>query len=239
MEEDVMPNRSHACCALLIASVLLACGIASSAPEVVYSNTDVPTTDTIAPDGFVYFNRFDPAAPMGDELIGDEIILARTERYVTQFDLLLSSSEPTTLSLLTLTLRNNDGIVWSMGGYPEGPGTEIWTGTLSNVSVIGATTVVFNLPRVLVPDRFTWMVAADSNVAGPATYAPPKVGLPSPDFMDCLWDIDSATGDIYAIGLSKPPSDFGAAILAEATPEPASAALLLLGGGALLRRRRR
>ena len=232
-----MPNCCYARCALLIASVLLASGVASSAPEVVYSNTDVPITDTIAPDGFVYFNRFDPAAPWGDELIGDEITLARTERYVTEFHLLLSSSEPTVLGLLTLTLRNNDGIVWSMGGYPEGPGTEIWTGALSNVAVAGPTTAIFHLPRVRVPDRFTWLVAADSNVAGPATYDPPETG--SPSAFDCFWDIDSATGDIYAIGLWTQPSNFGAIILAEAAPEPMTAGLLLVGGAALLRRRRR
>ncbi len=211
---------------VFIVFVLCLQGVGVSAPSVVYDNTSTPTAGPWTPGGFLAFNFYFPDEPMGDEMD-----LNGTERVVTEFQMLLSSSQPTVLSSLTLTFRENDAFV--MGGYPFGPGTEIWSTTRSGIAVDGPTTVTFSVPDIVVPDRFTWLASADSDVAGMATFDPPTVGTSA----DYFWDLDSNDGEWYALTLQDQVSNLGARVLA--VPEPACAGLLAVGFLALARKRRR
>ncbi len=120
------------------------------APTVVYDNTTMPTSGSYAPDGFWPFYVFDAPDPMGDQ-----ITLAGTGREIVEFDLILSSSQQVNLSSLTLAFYDLDPTIVYPGQDPDRlPGNQLWTTTLSNVLVDGITTMVFNVPNVVVPYTF-------------------------------------------------------------------------------------
>ncbi len=206
-----------------------------SAPVVVYDNTATPVTgDFISvglPEGFWPLNQY------GEDAIGDQISLAGTARELTRFELVLSSSQPTVVSALTLRLYMNDGFAWN--GAPGAPGTPLWDGTLTGVPVDGATMVPFDLPQVPVPDVFSWTAEADSDHAGLATYDPPSIGsAPTWGGVQHAWDLDSVDQEWYALYfLNDPIANFGARVWA--VPGPGCLALLVAGALALLSRRRR
>jgi len=196
------------------------------APTVVYDNTTTPVSGDWTPGGFWPFSVYATY-----ELMGDQITLAGTHRAITQFDLILSSSEQVTLTTLELIFYINDGI----DGYefPGAPDTELWSDTASDVTVDGTTTVVFSVPNVVVPDTFTWVTSADSMIAGMATYGPPSVGSSGNYF----WDRASDDQEWYAMWFeSDPVANFGAKVWA--VPEPTTMVLLALGGLLAARRRR-
>lgn len=202
----------------------------AGADQVVYSNLSHATTGDYAPAGYVAFSRYDNYEP-----IGDEINLSEGGDLLKEFHLMLSSSVPTVLDSVSLSLVNNDGVVEWMGGYPYGPGKGLWSSTLYNVAVNGPTEVVFTVPegtKVILPDTLTWLVCAGSDVAGLATYDPPTVGS-SPNY---FWGFSGQDNNWYIQGLSHQVANFGASVIA--VPEPVSAGLLLAGGLAVLRRRR-
>jgi len=202
------------------------------AQTVVYDNTSTPTSGYWAPNGFWPFSYYSPYEPTGYQ-----VNLSGTDRLVTRFDLLLSSSQPTTITSISLGLYMPDG--YDGDGFQWAPGTLLWSGTSTDVSVNGLTTLTFSVPRVAVPDTFIWVIRADSNVAGLATFNPPTVG--SSD--DYYWDLDGPSGQWWAQDFSCPPdyttqspyASFGAEIWA--VPEPATGSLLALGLLGLLRRR--
>ncbi len=205
------------------------CGVIAS-PTIVYNNTSTAVTGSWTPDGFWPFNSYNPYEPTGDQ-----ITLADTCRIVTEFDLIFSSSQQVTLSSPTLSFYENDGI--DAYGLSGRPGTMLWTTTTNDVNINGITTVVFSVPNVVVPDTFTWIVQADSNYAGLATYDPPTIGS-SDDF---FWDYDISVLKWYPlmfkdIPLPQYPSDpvanFGAKVLA--IPEPTTLMLLALNGLAIV-----
>lgn len=207
----------------MLVLILVFSELAIAAPVVVYDNTTTPTSGGYcAPDdGFWSFNRFlnDP--------IGDQITLAGTNRTVVKFDLVLSSSQPTSLSSLTLAFYASDPNT----GYP---GDYLWGDTANNVSVNGITTVTFNVPNVVVPDTFVWVAGADSTLAGLATYSPPMVGTSD----NYYWSY-SPTYDWWCplYFEDDPVADFGAEVLA--VPEPTILGLLALGGLLAACRKRR
>ena len=210
--------------ASLIVLVLAFPNAAVAVPEAVYDNTTTPTTGGWegVPGlalGFFPFNYYVP-----DEQMGDQIALAGTNRFVTEFHLLLSSSQRTDLSSLTLTFHDWDAQAGT-------PGAELWKDAADNVVVDGPTTVPF-FPSVLVPDTFVWTASADSMFAGLATYDPPTVGSSGNYF----WDLDSNDGLWYALWFeSDPIANFGAKVVA--VPEPVTMLFLALGGLSVICRR--
>ena len=210
---------------------LMLCGTATASPTLVYDNTTTATSGTFEPNGlphgFWSFNQIWPGEPMGDQ-----IMLAGTERTHALFDLMVSSSQPTTLTNITLYLYNVDSATYT-------PGTQFWSGSLQDVAVNGLTTVTFSItnPGVPLPDTFIWLASAHSDVAGLATFNPPTVGS-SEDF---YWDHDPDEDAWYSMAFrSDPAANFGARVWAEANPipEPASIIFVLLGGLAVRGKRR-
>jgi len=218
-----------------LAALLAIPSSAIAAPTIVYDNTSTPVTGDFIPsglpEGFWPFNQY------GDDPVGDQIALAGTDRAVTRFDLIVSSSAPTVLTNLTLVLYKNDGTVYY--GAPGAPGTVLWTGALADVAVDGLTMVVFDVPNVVVPNMFSWTAAADSNIAGLATYDPPTVGsTPMWGPIQHAWDLDTASDDWYPFYFEdNPVANFGARVWA--VPGPGCLSLLAAGGLAALHRRRR
>ncbi len=210
-------------CVFCLAVFFLAFSDTEALAEVVYENTDINTSGIYAPDGFLPFNFYLPYEEMGDQ-----ISLVGTAREVTEFDLICSSTEETTLTDLTL-------IFYAMDGDGGIPGTEIWSETLYDVTVDGITTVVFSVPNVVVPDTFVFATSADSDTAGMATYDPPQTG--SSD--DYFWDLDPnpayGWGALWFEG--DPVANFGARVIA--VPEPTTALFLVVGGLLTTWRKRR
>jgi len=204
---------------------------ARSDPVVVYDNTAYGTdgnfTSVGLPDGFWPFNIFNANEPMGDQ-----ITLAGSERIITEFDLILSSSQSTTLASLTFSIRPFDSNTFT-------PGDANWTTTLTNVPVDGNTTVKITVPNVEVSDTIVWLAAADSNTAGLATFDPPTVGSSG----NWYWDLDPTYGWFPLVFYDFDPADsspianFGAKVWA--IPEPTVTAVLAVGGLLLTLRRRR
>jgi hypothetical protein len=214
------------------------CGTGAHA-SVVFDNTTTQVTGDwgTMPSGFMAFNCMS-----GDETgdpTGDQITLAGTARNVTEFDLMLSSTQATTLSSLTLTFYNNDGTGYL--GEPNAPGTVIGAPvTLNNVPVNGLTSVHFSM-NVVVPSTFIWVASASSDVAGPATFDPATIGTSGATDGSgnlAFWDFDqSDTCQWVLLNYDDDPvADFGARVIA--TPEPLSLALLALGALPIVRRRR-
>lgn len=213
-------------------SIFFALPIAYGDGTIVYDNSSSFTYSTdpnnLAPDGFLPFSVYSP-----NELMGDEIILAGTNRQVVRFDLILSSTEPTELDTLSLVFREAD--------FPE-PGPVLWSGILHDIYVDGITTVTFDIPNVVVPDTFIWLASSDSVVAGLATYDPPTVGESWDEFWDYtkftekegLWGLMALDPDP---DIADPVANFGATVWA--VPEPTVLGSLLFSGIFLAGKKRR
>lgn len=200
-------------------------------PTVAYDNTVAAAIGSWTPDGFWPFSAF-----AAREWMGDEITLDGESRTIMQLSLRLSSTAPVRLDSVSLALYANDGI--DAYSSPGAPGTELWRGAAANVAVSGPTTLVFDIPNVLVPKTFTWAVSADSDSAGLATFNPPQVGSSG----DWFWDRDVRNGKWYRMSFKDqvwlppdPVANFGAQVLA--IPEP-SVLMLLASILPLLRIRR-
>ncbi len=251
-------------CAVVCLLVLVVTPFAvASEPVVVYDNSIHHTSgnEGMATNGFLAFNDFVGTLEMSEAEIqeqiqagnmelrpmGDEIILAGTERFITRFDMILFSVEPVTLDSLTLSLHAEHEYSDHLPAFPL-VGPALWSGTLHDVFVNGLTTVTFHVPRVEVPDMFVWLACTDnlSMKAGLATYSPPDVGenpviedphYPNPMDYYYLYEPGYFNSDwaTYSLG-GDPNADFGAKLWA--VPEPATLSVLLLGGCLLHRRRR-
>jgi hypothetical protein len=199
--------------------------------DVIVYNYSTPTHGANLPEGFYPFDYYSANEPAGNE-----ITLAGTDRYITGFDLILSSvssTGPTILSSLTLKFYQNDGV--DAYDNPGAPGDVIpsLTTTLTNLSVEGITTVHFAFAPTLMPDDFTWVAVADSSNAGLATCS--KTVGTCPDY---YWDFYNAADQWYALYFDgDPPATFGAVVYA--VPEPMTISLLAVGGGLLVLKRNR
>ena len=125
-----------------------------------------------------------------------------------------------------MTPQNTPGAVF----YDSGVVTDLGM-------VSGLNTYTFDVPQVLVPDRFVWTIQAYNKSGldgemGPSYFNPPVVGM-SEDF---FWLSDMGNEwTPYSWG-ADPVANFAAQFTA--VPEPASFAVLTLGL-LLIRRRRR
>lgn len=218
-------------CVVLAAVLLNLAGLCFASPVVVYENLSF-AEGVGAPGGCYLFNNVqkNPENPIA-EGSGDEITLVGTARNVVGFDLLLSSTAPTIVNSLTLSFYDLDGL--AAGGFSYGPGTVLWSTTVTNLAVVGPMTLGLAVPNVLVPDTFIWAVFADSDVAGLLVCDTPAKGSSSNTF---YWDKFNDDGQWYRMNIEGTPANFGAVV--RATPEPASLLILCLGGILIGKKRR-
>lgn len=207
--------------------LLIATLAAPARAAVVFDNTAEQIFGKYLPSGFLPFSAYVPNEPTG-ELIR----LGGNERAVTKFEVVLSSSQRTTVESMSLKFYLPTGLdYW---GNPGAPAAEPFYSTSAESFVVdGLTTIVFDIPHVDVPDEFIWIVAADSDYAGLATYGPPTVGTS----VDGWWDYDlTARAWFHLDLLQNPVVDFGTRVTA--VPEPVIMPAVLLAIMALRRSRR-
>ena len=183
--------------------------------------------------------RFNP----GTVEVGDEIILAGTDRYLTQFSFEywgVNTDHPLTFQgdvEARVTFYLNDGNP-PFNGYPT-PGTVLYQSAFFPVTPTDRSTLVFTAGSDGIPDGglflpssdITWSVQFEgmegSDSVGVDIYSPPVVGSDYPDY----WANDGG----WALLTNTVPMDFAAQMYANATiPEPSSLVLSLLGGVGLL-----
>jgi hypothetical protein len=187
--------------------------------------------------------RFDP----GTTEVGDEILLASTERYLTTFDFEFwgtNSASPANLTFAgaveaRVRFYVNDGTLYN--GYVR-PGTMFYDSGWFSVSPTPRSILSFNagsdLPSggLFIPTSdMTWSVqfrGMDStDTVGVDLYSPPEVGQNYPDY----WEND---GGRWTLLTNTVPMDFGARMWAE-IPEPSVATLSIIGGLGILSLARR
>ncbi len=180
--------------------------------------------------------RFNP----GLVEIGDEIILAGSDRLVTNFVFQYYGENFTGDELARVRFYINDGPPSSGAARP---GTIIYDSSPFSIAQTPRSTLVFDLATlaagnlwnpgqgIILPDSFTWTVQfynPDNNLgyqAGVDLYGPPTTGY---DY-NSYWDNDPLNGWLLKTNATY-NMNFGARV--EAVPEPNAIALGL--GGALL-----
>ena len=206
---------------------------------VVYNSTQntLPADAYWTPDGFVEFDRF-MTVPGVWEALGDDIILAGSERTIVGFDVVLMSRCQTTLSEVGIKFYAND--LTDRLGRSGIPGTILWSTTVSNVELNGLRTIHFDVPSVDVPDRFTWMVSASSVDAGLVLASTISTGSSSllRNGKSYYWDYMQAT-DYWACLTFREELPANYAARFEAIPEPTSLAIFSMTLVSWLLRRRR
>ncbi len=191
--------------------------------------------------------RFDP----GTREVGDEIILAGTDRFLTNFAFEFWGTNTANLnafsSPVTATVRFylNNGALFN--GYKT-PGTLLYSSGPFSISPTSRSIAIFTagtdfpigglflgpgpggtlLTNVTWSVQFAGMGATDS--AGVDIFSPPTVGGEHTDY----WEF---SGSAWSLKTNSLPMDF-AAIL-QAAPEPSPLALAILGGLSLLMLRHR
>lgn len=161
---------------------------------------------------------------------GDEIALAGTDRWITQFDIATFGDFPTN-AVVTAVARiyANDGSDALEGPhYAYRPKTILWESAPFTLKP-GGQTASFS-PLIKAPDSFTWTIRftgvqqVAGNSVGPIVVNPIQIGAPLangnmgsyPDY----WRKDGTTEDSWMIYLlsSGAPANFYAKVTA--TPEP-------------------
>ncbi len=147
---------------LVVVGIALAVGAFAAKAEVVYDNTTtgIPVSHNL-----------------GTEEGGDQVVLAGTERFVTELEIAFESSYPGTASLRVRMYMNDDNDD-PMNDGPDGkPGTVLYDSlVMVDVQVAGFNTLIVN-PDVTVPDTFTWTLQRvdGANLQMPR-YGPPTIG---------------------------------------------------------------
>ncbi|MFO1458192.1 MAG: PEP-CTERM sorting domain-containing protein [Verrucomicrobiota bacterium] len=184
---------------------------------------------------------------------GDEIKLAGTDRFVTEFQFQYRGEFSPTASAPTATIRiyANDGPS-ALPGQTTAPrpGTLLWESGPLNLKA--GNNIVALAPNVLVPGTITWSVTfsglsgAEGDRAGLMISNPPKVGGELlggvvGSYNDYWIKTDPNDSDSWALRRiqdGQVPANFYAQVTA--IPEPSTLALLSLGlGGLWLLHRRR
>ncbi|MCX6896589.1 MAG: hypothetical protein NTZ16_14065 [Verrucomicrobia bacterium] len=133
----------------------------------------------------------------GTNEIGDEVVLAGTDRYVTNFIFQYYATNLVGNEEIRVRFYKNDGPPSSSG--PLTPGTVFYDSGFFNIGAFGSTpraTLVFdrttlqqyNGNDILAPDSFTWSVQFKNMGAGGSfgetLYNPPTVGQNYNDYWD-------------------------------------------------------
>jgi hypothetical protein len=193
----------------LAASLLL---IAPASAEVVYDVSEPAN----------YLDRF--YSPGNGVEFGDQVILAGTERLVTEFKFeyywsSLSGNESASIAFYA----NN------MDAFPAAPMTQLFSSGLITdlaTNAQGFGTLTISGLAIPVPDTFTWTVILNGidggEQAGATLYSAPNVGSGWEDF----WMRTDGTWATYM--LDDGPAHFGARITV--IPEPSTYALLAMAG---------
>jgi hypothetical protein len=192
--------------------------------------------------------RFNP----GTVEVGDQVILAGTERYLTEFRLEYwgtNALDPLNLAFdgnvqARVRFYLNDGTPFN--GY-DTPGTMFYDSQWFSLNVPGLgpparSTILFQagidfvdggllLPVAGEPgDEFTWSIQfrgmSVNDSIGIDLYSPPVIGSDYPDY----WQ---NTGAAWLLQTNAVPMDFAALMTANQVPEPSSTALWI-GGGVIL-----
>jgi len=191
--------------------------------------------------------RFNPGALE----VGDEIILAGSARYLTNFSFEFwgtNTANPSAFSgSVTATVRFylNDGTLFN--GYAA-PGTLLYTSGPFSITPTARSTAIFTAgadfpvnglflgpgPGGTLLTNVTWSVQfagmGPTDSAGVDIFSPPVVGGEHTDY----WE---NSGVAWSLKTNSVPVDFAAVL--QAAPEPSPFALSILGGlGMLLWRRR-
>ena len=105
----------------------------------------------------IYDNTTNNLTPFGDYLppiaYGDEVRLAGTARLLTKLDFQILARGPNATVPAQIEL-----VIWRPGPRDFRPGTVIWRSGFQNFTfpVDVLTPLVFNLPKVKVPDQVVW-----------------------------------------------------------------------------------
>ena len=187
--------------------------------------------------------RFNPGASQ----VGNEVVLAGTERYLTQFSFEywgLSSNPNSFAGQITAEVRFylNNGPLFN--GYATPGTTPFYDSTFAVPAPTARGTFVFSgadfgpsgalfLPTTSSVD-LTWTVQFSGMGLGDSVgldlYGPPTVGTTFGDY----WQNNGGGWLLLTNSLVPPNSAFGADMIAVATPEPSMLALSVLGGLGLL-----
>lgn len=203
------------------ALLVVAAGAIAPAQTIVYDNTTTSLN-----------NNFPLLPPWEVESAeaGDEIWLGGTDREIVQLKLLFNyrGTVPGTFDAL-IRFRSYDEQF-------QGPGASFYESSLTQVqTTAGIHELTFDIPNVVVPDRFVWTIQAFNRQGsvgelGMAYFNPPTVGF-SDDF---LWQRGGNEWTAYSWG-ADPYANFGARLTA--VPEPSLVAAF--GAGFLFLKRRR
>lgn len=206
--------------------------LAASNADIIYNNS---TNDLLT--------RFDP----GTKEVGDELILAGSARFLTNFSFEFwgtNTGNPSAFSgTVTATVRFylNDGPLFN--GYAT-PGTPVYSSGPFAITPTARSTLIFTAgsdfpsgglflgsgPGGSLLTNMTWSVqfagmgATDS--AGVDIYSPPVVGGEHTDY----WEYN---GVAWSLKTNSVPMDF-AAVMAASAPEPSPVVLAILGSLSLL-----
>jgi hypothetical protein len=186
----------------------------ATAQEVVYDNTVTPT-------GFYSGDQIAAGATTGTER-GDQITLAGARRTAVRFDAMVYNPDAAGSGTARVRLYNFPA---GGGTDPSGSGPVLWdSGAVPQAFGLGANTLSFTVPNVVVPNEFVWTVTytldapAGANGFGPLMNDPPAVGT-SDDF---FWENDPAAsppwGQFFFGG--APVANFGAKVFARAATGP-------------------
>jgi len=165
--------------------------------------------------------------PRNGEL-GNQIVAAGTDRYVTQLGIEIYSQNgffpngTPGYADFRAQLYANDG--------PLGqPGSLLWQSTVQTVDYPGGLTLLtYNLPDVLVPDTFTWTLQYGNT--SPIPPALPGASAPTVGSGDgSFWFRGPGAGWTHATG----GGEFMAEIQAVSVPVPEPGAITLLAAGIL------
>lgn len=184
--------------------------------------------------------RFDP----GTYEVGDEILLASADTYLTNFSFEFwgtNTASPTSFAgdvEARVTFYEMNGPL--VNGIPT-PGTIIWQSDWFNVSSPTSRSTFVFTPGNGLPDDGVWLPTTDitwsvqfegmgaTDSVGVDIYSPPVVGNDYTDY----WQND---GTGWIAMTNTVPMDFAARL--EGVPEPSIFALSLAGGGLLILARR-
>jgi len=181
------------------------------------------------------FIRFNP----GLAEVGDEVVLAGDQRFVTNFVFQYWAIGLGGGETAQLRFYANDGTN-APGGGPLVPQSLLFDSGTFSIGNTPRSTLVFDQTELggglWLPDSFTWSVqffgtdgAGES--AGVDLYSPPTVGGNYDDYWDNIGSFDWRLTTI-TVSSTNAPANFGALI--EAVPEPSAVLLGLFGGLAIL-----